>query len=41
MEIKTENSLVGSDAGNLGTCLPVDAVIFHKKADLKTLQVLL
>jgi len=41
MEMKTKNSLLGWDAGNLGTCLPIDAVIFHKKAGFKTLQVLL
>jgi hypothetical protein len=38
MEMKTKNSLLRSDAGNLGTFLPIDAVIFHKKADSKTLQ---
>jgi hypothetical protein len=41
MEMKTKNFLQGSDAGNLGACLPIDVVIFHKKADFKTLQVLL
>lgn len=40
-EMKTKNSLLGSDAGNLGTCLPIDAVIFHNKAYFKTLQALL
>jgi len=41
MEMKTKNSLLGSEAGNLGTCSPIDAVTFHRKADFKTLQVLL
>jgi hypothetical protein len=41
MEMKTKNSLLGSDGGSLGTCLPIDPVIFHKKTDFKTLQVLL
>ena len=41
MEMKTKNSLLGSDARNLGTCSPIDAVIFRKKADFKTLQVFL
>ena len=41
MEMKTKNSLQRSDAGNLGAYLPIDVVIFHKKADFKTLQVLL